>query len=306
MNTMCRPGSEMWLVMRAPFVPIGSFATWTMTSWPSFRRSWMLFGSFERFSSRPFRPPRSPRPPGASRPSRPSRLAAFTSFAPPALLALATPVALALRPRLPGGVAVADLAAVRRGARGRRPGAGHSRGGGRELRRAAGAGSAADCAGCSASAIGGTIRPGTAGTAAMPISFVSGIVVSGAGGGSGSPGASALGCGAAGTADASGAPGSSVDAASGEATGAVGSTAGTGVWLASAGAVRARSSSAAASCSSGTSVTSARCSPSVSSNSSEKSGSPYTSPTYRNAAFSRPMSTKAACMPGSTRTTRPL
>ena len=31
-----------------------------------------------------------------------------------------------------------------------------------------------------------------------------------------------------------------------------------------------------------------------------------TSATYRKAAFSRPISTKAACMPGSTRMTRPL
>ena len=29
--------------MRAPLVPMGSLATWTMTSWPTLRRSWMFF-----------------------------------------------------------------------------------------------------------------------------------------------------------------------------------------------------------------------------------------------------------------------
>src|SRR3972149_1526938 len=31
----------MWLVIRAPFVPIGAFATRPMTSWPSFRGAWI-------------------------------------------------------------------------------------------------------------------------------------------------------------------------------------------------------------------------------------------------------------------------
>jgi hypothetical protein len=39
MYTTCRPGSDTWLVARAPFVPIGSFEIWTAISWPSFRTS---------------------------------------------------------------------------------------------------------------------------------------------------------------------------------------------------------------------------------------------------------------------------
>src|SRR5438045_1239540 len=41
MKTRCRPGSEMWQVMRAPLVPMGSFTTWTRTSSPSLSRSWI-------------------------------------------------------------------------------------------------------------------------------------------------------------------------------------------------------------------------------------------------------------------------
>ena len=39
MKTRKRPGSAMWLVMRAPFFPIGSLAIWISTSCPSFSSS---------------------------------------------------------------------------------------------------------------------------------------------------------------------------------------------------------------------------------------------------------------------------
>ena len=41
MYTRKRPGSAMWLVMRAPFLPMGSFAIWIRTSCPSFSKSVM-------------------------------------------------------------------------------------------------------------------------------------------------------------------------------------------------------------------------------------------------------------------------
>ena len=44
MNTRNRPGIVACEVRRAPFVPSGSLATWTMISWPSFRSS-SIFGS---------------------------------------------------------------------------------------------------------------------------------------------------------------------------------------------------------------------------------------------------------------------
>jgi hypothetical protein len=34
MNTTLRPGSEMYVVMRAPLLEIGSLTTWTRISWP--------------------------------------------------------------------------------------------------------------------------------------------------------------------------------------------------------------------------------------------------------------------------------
>ena len=37
-STRWRPAIETWEVMRAPLVPIGSFATWTRISWPSWSR----------------------------------------------------------------------------------------------------------------------------------------------------------------------------------------------------------------------------------------------------------------------------
>ena len=42
MSTRKRPGSEIWVVTRGPFVPIGSFVTWTRTSWPFFSASSIL------------------------------------------------------------------------------------------------------------------------------------------------------------------------------------------------------------------------------------------------------------------------
>src|SRR5678815_5057324 len=44
MNTRNRPGMVACDVSRAPFVPSGSFATWTMISCPSFSSS-SIFGS---------------------------------------------------------------------------------------------------------------------------------------------------------------------------------------------------------------------------------------------------------------------
>jgi hypothetical protein len=41
MYTRYRPGSVIWEVMRAPFVPRGSRATCTRTSWPSWISSSM-------------------------------------------------------------------------------------------------------------------------------------------------------------------------------------------------------------------------------------------------------------------------
>ena len=67
MYTRKRPGSAMWLVMRAPFLPIGSLAIWTRTSWPSFNRSVISgCGRFEcgrgrTLLRRPLRRPRCPR-----------------------------------------------------------------------------------------------------------------------------------------------------------------------------------------------------------------------------------------------------
>ena len=42
MKTRKRPGSAMWLVMRAPFLAMGSLAIWTRISWPGFNRSLMM------------------------------------------------------------------------------------------------------------------------------------------------------------------------------------------------------------------------------------------------------------------------
>jgi len=42
MNTRNRPAIVTWLVSRAPLVPSGSLATWTMISWPSRIRSSIL------------------------------------------------------------------------------------------------------------------------------------------------------------------------------------------------------------------------------------------------------------------------
>ena len=56
MKTRNRPGIVACDVSRAPFVPSGSLATWTMTSWPSFSSSSILgSGPFSR-SRRPPRP----------------------------------------------------------------------------------------------------------------------------------------------------------------------------------------------------------------------------------------------------------
>ena len=41
MYTTYRPGKAIWDVIRAPFCPSGSFAIWTMISWPSLRSSVM-------------------------------------------------------------------------------------------------------------------------------------------------------------------------------------------------------------------------------------------------------------------------
>ena len=70
MNTRKRPGMVACEVRRAPFVPSGSLATWTMISCPSFRSS-SIFGSgpFSRSRSRSPRHRHSP----ASRPARPTR-----------------------------------------------------------------------------------------------------------------------------------------------------------------------------------------------------------------------------------------
>src|SRR6266851_2413170 len=73
MYTRKRPGSAMWLVMRAPFLPIGSFAIWTRISWPSFSRSVMsgMFCCSLRRNRRP--PPPLRRPPRCGRRSYPGR-----------------------------------------------------------------------------------------------------------------------------------------------------------------------------------------------------------------------------------------
>ncbi len=41
MKTRNRPGSETWVVTRGPFVPIGSFVTWTISFSPFLTRSWI-------------------------------------------------------------------------------------------------------------------------------------------------------------------------------------------------------------------------------------------------------------------------
>ena len=63
-STRCRPGIEMFDVMRAPFVPIGSFAIWTMISWPSWRTVSMRGGA-----------ERLPRPPPSASPTASAALA---------------------------------------------------------------------------------------------------------------------------------------------------------------------------------------------------------------------------------------
>ncbi len=68
-NTRKRPGMVTCEVRRAPFVPSGSFTTWTMMSWPSFTSSSILasvpFWASPR-SARPRPRPRPPPPPKAS------------------------------------------------------------------------------------------------------------------------------------------------------------------------------------------------------------------------------------------------
>ena len=61
MNTRKRPAMVTWQVMRAPLVPSGSFATWTMTSCPSRRRS-SIFASLARTRSSPSSPSSSSSP----------------------------------------------------------------------------------------------------------------------------------------------------------------------------------------------------------------------------------------------------
>src|ERR1700694_530970 len=59
MYTRKRPGSAMWLVMRAPFLPIGSLAIWTRISCPSLSRS-VISGIFCCWLLRDRRPPPPP------------------------------------------------------------------------------------------------------------------------------------------------------------------------------------------------------------------------------------------------------
>ena len=42
MKTRKRPGRAIWLVIRAPFLAIGSFAICTNISWPDFSKSEMI------------------------------------------------------------------------------------------------------------------------------------------------------------------------------------------------------------------------------------------------------------------------
>ena len=59
MKTRNRPGIVACEVSRAPLVPSGSLATWTMISWPSFRSS-SIFGSGPLSRSRSRRRPAAP------------------------------------------------------------------------------------------------------------------------------------------------------------------------------------------------------------------------------------------------------
>ena len=79
MKTRKRPGIVTCEVRRAPFVPSGSFTTWTMISWPSLSSSSIFAFGRSRSPRESVRPGAAPAPPSARGRPPPSPLASSSS-----------------------------------------------------------------------------------------------------------------------------------------------------------------------------------------------------------------------------------